>query len=48
LNTIPGDGKHLFIKLLKKADTNSNGTIAKVPTDKILKIIPNKVYTPKV
>lgn len=38
----------MYVKILKKADFNSSSSIAKVPTDQILKIIPNKVYTPKV
>lgn len=43
-----GDGKQLFIKILKNNGSTSNGTIATVTTDKIMKVIPTKVYAPQV
>ncbi|XP_022170347.1 uncharacterized protein LOC111033751 [Myzus persicae] len=42
-----GDGKQLFIKILKNNGSTSNGTIATVTTDKIMKVIPTKVYAPQ-
>lgn len=48
LNTyIPKDGKQFYLKILKKPDFNSSN-IAKVPTDKMLNIIPNEVNSSKV
>ncbi|XP_025194287.1 uncharacterized protein LOC112593910 isoform X2 [Melanaphis sacchari] len=44
---VHGDGKHVLVQFLKNNNSNSNSTIAKVPTDKMLKIIPNKVHVPQ-
>ncbi|XP_060856488.1 uncharacterized protein LOC132934225 [Metopolophium dirhodum] len=42
-----GDHKQFFIKIMKNNGSTSKSTIATVSSDKIMKVIPTKVYSPK-
>jgi len=43
-----GDRKQFFIKIVKNNGSSSQSTITTVSSDKIMKVIPTKVYSPKV
>ncbi|XP_026818791.1 uncharacterized protein LOC113557456 isoform X2 [Rhopalosiphum maidis] len=45
--TVMIHGKPVPVRIMKKNDNNPNNNITKIPTNQLLKMIPNKVYTAK-